>query len=261
MSYTKTIVLDSKHRKSGTFNDCRLTLATPLLDVRKICCEAVSIPNSAFIFSSGSTIGDPQSSNIPPNNVVTFKEGGGGSLTALITPGCYSEGLLALELHTRLTASGALTYASRIQNSPSITKRLVVESTNVFSLLAGSKNFPHRRLGFRPETYTSSLVGGVQTIVSPLPVDLTPPSYVLISIGGLKMDQVAYTGPNAIPFSIAATNTGDSYEISSFASGNSYRQTFSQPIPCMKDLHVVISGAELQSDWLIVLSATTCRLC
>jgi len=242
--YQQLVVLTSANRDSGTLNSCHLPFPKPLYEVKTIEVAAISIPTSGNIFNS-------------LNNTITFSEGG-GDLTATITEGSYTEALLSTEIKTRMDIAGALVYTVVVQNTPVITKRLIITATGAFSILASSAN---KRLGFTNTTHASI----ANVVTGDFPVYLAPPQYLTIHISKLGLRELIVSGSHSVPHQIIALNLGDSYNISTMFQESAFKISFDTPISSVSSVDVSITDSEfnytLLQDWVIVLKAYSCRLC
>lgn len=243
--YQNRILISSKDRDSGTFNEFHVPFTKSFRKIKSIEICDIDIPVTGDVFNSS-------------NNIIYFNEGG-GTLTATLTQGCYDEAKLCTEIKTQMEVAGALTYTVVVENTPVITKALVITATGAFTIEAeGTAN---KRLGFTETDHVSVL----NIVRSDYPVNLAAPRFLLISISNLGLMPIVKTGIHSIPYHIVAYNYGDSYAISHNAQDNFYKFVLPTSFTSVSDIKVNITDENynyiLKSDWSMVIIINTCELC
>lgn len=266
MSFQNTLVLDSRDKTYGTNNNAQFNLSRSITGITKIDLAAITIPATGFIFTNGNQVVDNYSTNIIQNNLIIFNEGG-ANLTATITPGSYSESLLVTHISAIMTAAGALVYTASIQNTPSITKKLIIEGSGIFTIVnVGQVGVPYKRLGFALQNYLSVNIAGTETVISTYPIDIAPPRVMYVNFGSLNMNTIIEGKSDSITSgNIAALLIADSFEISTFTKNSAYSFTFKQRVDVVSSITVSIydkdRSYELLNDWVIILTIHTCKNC
>lgn len=128
--------------------------------------ESVSFPNAVYPFNSN-------------NNNIYFKENGGITLTAIITPSNYTAAEFVIELKIQLEASGTSTYTVTYDNQ---IKRLTINAgADTIQLVEGTRN-AFDEMGFIiPTLDLSNLLGD-----NPIRLDGTQYIDVVSTIGNLN---------------------------------------------------------------------------
>ncbi|HRP37071.1 MAG TPA: hypothetical protein PLS50_04630 [Candidatus Dojkabacteria bacterium] len=171
MQKSRIIHVNSRYRDTGTYDNFTLSINEPPLKYSSVKLLDVSIPQSFYNFTSS-------------NNVITFQEGGTGTVyTATITPGAYGATTLTTELTTQLNAAGGTGTYTATYNTNQNTYTIAADVS--FEIFFSNSNSPWYRLGFN-----NSDTGVATSHTSSNSVNLAPDNYVYIQINGLGLPKI-----------------------------------------------------------------------
>lgn len=168
---SRILHINSRYRDNGTYDSFTMNINEPPTQYSSVKLIDVAIPQSFYNFTSA-------------NNVITFQEGGTGTIyTATITPGSYSTSTLTTELTSELNSAGGTGTYTVTYNSTQNTYTISADVS--FNILFSNTNSPWYRLGFN-----NSNTDVATSHTSTNSVNLAPDNYLYIQVNGLGLPKM-----------------------------------------------------------------------
>ena len=164
-----------------------------------------------------------------------------------IPPGNYSASELISALPALFTATGC--GGTYTVSYSSITGKITITSTVIYSLLFGSANSAWYQLGFLNTTYSTAL-----TYTGTFPVNLSPPSYLFLDIENIGLNKCLCSELQNTAGKIPIIMSGVSYTFNNWSSNVNFSLPLSNTSSGNSQWKISLYNANgtlasIQTDW------------